>query len=299
MKIFITGGTGFVGTALSQHFIDRETQVVACGTSDTHPLMGEKHFEYISADTTREGEWQKQIHDVDVVINLAGRNIFHYWTESYKKQIYDSRVMTTRQVVDALSGTKPTVLISTSAMGYYGDRGDDVLKENQPPGDDFLAQVCVDWEQGAMQAKDRGARVVLMRFGVILGHGGALAKMIPAFKFFVGGPLGSGMHWFSWMHMHDLAAAIDLVIENQEMEGPYNFCSPHPVRNRRFARVLGQALNRPSFLKAPAFAIRMFMGEMGAAMLSSQRGLPGRLEESGFVFQYTHMEKALNNIIQK
>lgn len=298
MKIFITGGSGFVGTTLSQYLTEKGIAVVATGTSSRHPLQGADHFEYISADTTHKGEWQKRIPDADVVINLAGRNIFHYWTESYKKQIYDSRIMTTRHVVDAMKDNRPALLISTSAMGYYGDRGDDVLNEGQPPGNDFLAQVCVDWEREAMQARDKGARVVLMRFGVILGHGGALAKMIPAFKFFVGGPLGSGAHWFSWMHMNDLAAAVDFVIDNRDMEGPCNFCSPHPVRNRRFARILGQCLNRPSFFRAPAFALRMFMGEMGAAMLSSQRGRPGGLETSGFTFQYPGLEKALSSIIK-
>jgi uncharacterized protein (TIGR01777 family) len=298
MKVLITGGSGFVGIHLSNYFIEKGDRVVATGTSAGHPLAGKDHFEYISADTTKEGAWQSRVNKVDAIINLAGRNIFKYWTASYKKQIYESRIMTTRRLVEALDDS-PVVFFNTSAIGYYGNRGDEPLKEDASAGDDFLAKVCVDWENEAMRASKKGARIVIMRFGVILGkNGGALSKMIPAYRFFMGGAMASGEQWFPWLHIEDLVAAIRFIYENNSMEGPFNFCSPQAVRNKEFARTLGHVLKRPSFMKAPSFAIKLFMGEMGGALMSSQKGVPDRLEKYGFQFQYPDLEKALSGIIR-
>jgi uncharacterized protein (TIGR01777 family) len=297
MNILITGGSGFVGVYLSNYFIEKGDRVVATGTSARHPLAGKDNFEYISADTTKEGAWQNRVNNVDAVINLAGRNIFKYWTASYKKLIYESRVMTTRRLVEALDGGS-VVFFNTSAIGYYGNRGDAPLKEDASAGDDFLAKVCVDWENEALKASEKGARVVIMRFGVILGKGGgALSKMIPAYRFFMGGPLASGEQWFPWLHIEDLMAAIRFIYENNTMEGPFNFCSPQAVRNKEFAKTLGYVLKRPAVMKAPSFAINLFMGEMGGALMSSQKGVPDRLEKYGFQFQYPDLEKALSSII--
>jgi uncharacterized protein (TIGR01777 family) len=299
MKVFISGGSGFVGVHLSKYFIGKGHRVVASGTSARHPLAGRDNFEYVRADTTKEGAWQNRVKQVDAIINLAGRNIFKYWTRSYKKQIYDSRILTTRRLVEALDESRPAVFFNTSAIGYYGDRGEALLPEDTSAGDDFLARVCVDWEGEALAAGNKGARVVIMRFAVILGKdGGALAKMIPAYRFFMGGPLASGRQWFPWLHVEDLKAAIEFIYENKSMKGPFNFCSPHAVRNKEFARKLGHALNRPAFMKVPAFAVKLFMGEMGGALLSSQKGVPQRLEKFGFQFQYSNLEKALSNIIR-
>jgi uncharacterized protein (TIGR01777 family) len=298
MKLLITGGSGFVGVNLSKYYTRKGDQVVAVGTSAGHPLGGEENFEYISADTTHEGAWQDRVKAADVVINLTGRNIFKYWTESYKNQIYESRILTTRRLVEALDESRPAVLFNTSAIGYYGDRGDTLLQEDANAGSDFLASVCVDWEKEALKAKEKGTRIVIMRFGVILGKGGgALAKMIPAFRFFAGGPMASGEQWFPWLHIEDLMAAIEFIYKNSEMEGPFNFCSPKTVRNREFAKTLGNVLKRPAFMKAPSFAIKMFMGEMGGALLSSQRGVPAGLQKAGFQFQYADLERALVDIV--
>ncbi len=297
MKIFMTGGTGFVGVYLSRKYIQRGWKVQAIGTSPGHPFEGRENFSYISDDTTRAGNWQNAVKDADVIVNLAGRNIFNYWTDNYKKQIYDSRILTTHNLVEALDqGTRVTFL-STSAAGYYGDRKDDILMESASPGDDFLAKLCVDWETEAMKAVPKGARVIPMRFGVVLGSGGgALSKMLPAFKFFAGGPLGTGMQWFPWIHIEDLAEATIFLIENELTAGPFNFCSPENVRYSDFTRTLGKVINRPAFIKTPAFVLKLIMGEMGTNMLNSQRPVPDKLEKLGFKFLYPELEEALMDI---
>lgn len=298
MKVFITGGTGFTGIYLSRAYLKKGWKVQATGTSPAHPLEGTPDFHYISTDTTQKGKWQLAVKDADAVINLAGRNIFNFWSDSYKKQIYDSRILTTRNLVDSLQPEKKTIFLSASAAGYYGDRGDDILTESEAPGADFLAKVCVDWEAEAMKAKEKGNRVIIMRFGVILGKGGgALSKMIPAFKLFAGGSLGNGLHWFPWLHITDLFEATYFLMENDDAAGPFNFCSPDILRYKQFSRMLGKALNRPSFMQTPAFALKLIMGEMGSAMLNSQRPIPERLEACGFKFKFPQLSNALQDII--
>jgi len=298
MKIFITGGSGFVGTNLSFYLLEKEHSVISVGTSSTHKVIRHDNFHYISADTTIKGAWQDELKDVDAVINLAGKNIFKRWSDAYKDQIYTSRILTTRNLVEAITDKKDIILCSTSAVGYYGDRADEVLKEDALPGNDFLAKVCVDWEKEAFQAETKGIRVAAIRFGVVLNkNGGALAKMIQAFNFFAGGPLGSGQQWFSWIHMDDLIAAIIFILENPDVKGPINLCSPNPVRNRDFAGTLGQVLNRPSVLKTPSFMVRLIMGEMGKSLISSQRAIPDKLLKHGFKFQYPDINNALYNLV--
>jgi len=298
MKIFITGGSGFVGTNLSFYLLEKGHRVIAVGSSSTHKVIRHDNFHYISADTTIKGAWQDALKDVDALINLAGKNIFKRWSNTYKNQIYTSRILTTRNLVNAISDKKDIILCSTSAAGYYGDRADEILKEDALPGKDFAAKVCRDWEKEAFQAQAKGVRVAAMRFGVVLGkNGGALAKMVPAFKSFAGGPLGSGLQWFPWIHMDDLIAAIIFILENSDVKGPLNFCSPNPVRNRNFSKTLGQVLNRPSVLRTPSFMIRLIMGEMGQSLMSSQRAIPDKLLKYGFKFQYPEIHNALYNLV--
>jgi uncharacterized protein (TIGR01777 family) len=191
------------------------------------------------------------------------------------------------------------VLCSTSAVGYYGFRGDEEITEDGTPGEDFLASVCVDWENEASKAADKGIRVAITRFGIVLGKtGGALGQMIPAFKRFVGGPLGSGNQWFSWIHMEDLLSAFMFVFENQGIQGPVNFCSPNPVRNRDLAKALGKVLSRPSFLTTPGFMLRLVLGEFGSVLLEGQRVSPSKLMEHGFTFRYPHITGALEEVIK-
>jgi uncharacterized protein (TIGR01777 family) len=294
MKILITGGLGFVGTNLSDYLLEKGHAVIAVGRAATQNRIIAHNYQYISADTTQPGEWQKALGDVDAVVNLAGKSIFKRWSESYKKQIYDSRILTTRNVVDALPADRSVVLCSASGAGYYGNRGDDLLNEDEKSGNDFLASVSVDWEAEALNATAKGIRAALMRFGVILGKGGgALAKMIPAFKAFVGGPIGSGRQWFPWMHLTDLMAAILFVCEQSQVSGPLNFCAPNPVTNRELADTLGEVLGRPTFMPAPAFMVRAVLGEFGNVLLDSQRTIPARLLSHGFEFRYPDIRSAI------
>jgi uncharacterized protein (TIGR01777 family) len=298
MDIFITGGTGFVGSNMAAHLHGRGHRITAVSRSAGKNRRRLDGCRYISADTTRPGKWQEELKGADVVVNLAGATIFKRWTAGYKKQIYDSRILTTRNVVAALPQDRNVVLCSASGAGYYGSRGDVVLTEDDKPGDDFLAGVSVAWEKEALQAADERIRVAVMRFGVILGeHGGALAKMIPAFKSFLGGPLGNGRQWFPWIHIDDLTAAVEFVIEHREIEGALNFCAPNPVRNRDLAKAIGAVLKRPAFMPAPAFMIRMVMGEFGGVLLDSQRTVPDKLQLHGFDFQYPDINSAVQAIV--
>ncbi len=298
MKILITGGSGFIGSNLSEYLLSRGHKVSAVGRSADQHRVFHEDYRYIAADTTRPGRWQKELEEAEAVVNLTGATIFKRWTANYKKQIYDSRILTTRHVVAALPEGRAVTLCSASGAGYYGNRGDDILKEDEGLGQDFLAGVSRDWEKEALQAAAKGARVAVMRFGVVLGkNGGALAKMIPAFKMFVGGSMGSGNQWFPWMHLEDLMAAILFMFEHQDVSGPLNFCAPNSVRYRELAKALGEVLGRPSFMPAPAFIIRLAMGEFGDVFLGSQRTIPDRLLKYGFSFQYPDIKGAIQAVV--
>jgi uncharacterized protein (TIGR01777 family) len=298
MKFFITGGIGFVGKHLSDFLLKKGHHVVAVGLRPDRKPIRHEHFHYISADTTETGPWQEALADVDAVVNLAGKTIFKRWTKSYKESIYNSRILTTRNLVASIPQKEGMVLVSTSATGYYGSRDNEILSENASGGDDFLAMVGRDWEAEALKAEKRGVRVVVARFGIVLDKGGgAMAKMVPAFKLYVGGPLGSGMQWFPWIHMYDLLSAIEFVLEKNDIRGAVNFCSPNPVRNKDLAKALGRCLNRPSLMPTPAFMLRLAMGEFGGVLLSSQRAVPEKLMANGFTFQFAELESALQNII--
>jgi len=298
MKIFITGGLGFVGSHLTPFLLNRGHHITAVGRAARQDQMVHDNYRYLSADTTRPGNWQAALDDVDAVINLAGKSIFKRWSKKYKKQIYDSRLLTTRNVVSALPAGKSVTLCSASGAGYYGSRADDILDEDQPPGDDFLARVSSDWEKEALQATHKDIRVITMRFGVVLAqNGGALSKMIPAFKAFVGGPMGNGRQWFPWIHLDDLMAALMFIFEHPQITGPLNFCAPDPVINRELAASLGKVLHRPAFMPAPAFMMRLVLGEFSQVLLSSQRTVPRKLLDHGFEFQFPEIGKALEAIL--
>ncbi len=298
MNVIITGGLGFIGTQLSIRLLERGHQVTVVDHSPQPRPYTPHEVKYVSADTTFSGAWQGEVGIQNVVINLAGASIFRRWNSKAKQLIYDSRILTTRNIVEALPKEKGALLCSTSAVGYYGFRGDEELTEEDSPGNDFLAKACVDWEKEAHKAADKGVRVAIARFGIVLGKtGGVLGQMIPAFKKFVGGPLGRGKQWFSWIHMEDLLNAFFFVLDNQNIHGPVNFCSPNPVRNRGLARALGKVLSRPSFLKTPAFMLRLVLGEFGSVLLEGQRVIPANLLKYGFVFQYPEIMGALEEVI--
>jgi len=294
MRILISGSTGFIGTRLSRLLLQKGHSIIGLGRSDTHPLEERDNFTYLSADTSMSGDWQDAVSEVDTIINLAGINIFRYWTKKAKAQIYDSRILTTRNIVNAIPADKDQVLISTSAVGFYGDRGDEILNENSTQGCCFLSQVCADWENEAFKAEGKNKRVVALRIGPVFDKNeGPLPMMVLSFKFFAGGPLGSGKQWMSWVHIDDLISAAILCLENSDMEGPVNICTPNPVQNREFAKTVGKIMNRPSFFPVPAFAIKLFMGEMGKAMTFSQKAMPEKLIQHGFKFKYPHIQEAL------
>jgi uncharacterized protein len=300
MKVLITGGTGFVGRQLTSRFVQEGHEVTVLSRSSRGPGEVPKQVSYLIGDPAAKGPWQDAIPAHDVIINLAGASIFSKWSNEYKKLLRESRIFTTRNLVEGIPSKpgKPIVLFSTSAVGYYGFHGDEELDEDSPPGNDFLARLAVEWEEEALKARKKEARVIITRFGIVLGEkGGALGQMIPLFKKYVGGPIGSGKQWFSWVHIKDLAAAFVFLMEHPEFSGPANVCSPNPVKNKDLAKALGKVLHRPAFLPAPAFMIRLVLGEFGSVILKGQRVLPRRLLKQGFKFQYPKIEKALQSII--
>jgi len=300
VKILITGGTGFVGTQLTSRLIKDNHEVTILSRSAKRSGEIPSGISYLQGDPTQTGSWQEAIKNHDAAINLAGASIFAKWTEEHKKAIRESRVSTTRNIVEGIPSypQKQFTLFSTSAVGYYGFCGDEELTEESPHGDDFLARIASEWEGEALKAKEKGARVVITRFGIVMGEkGGALGHMIPLFKKYIGGPIGSGRQWFSWVHIKDLAEAFTFLLKHPEISGPVNVCSPNPVRNKDLARALGRALHRPSFMPAPGFMIKLVLGEFGSVILEGQRVIPKRLLDSGFAFQYPEIDKALQEIV--
>jgi len=300
MKILVTGGTGFVGTQLTSRLIQDNHEVTILSRSAKRSGEIPSGISYLQGDPTQKGPWQEAIKNHDAAIKLAGASIFAKWTEEHKKAIRESRVSTTRNIVEGIPSRsqKQFTFFSTSAVGYYGFCGDEELTEESPHGDDFLARIASEWEGEALKAKEKGARVVITRFGIVMGEkGGALGQMIPLFKKYIGGPIGSGRQWFSWVHIKDLAEAFSFLLKYPEISGPVNVCSPNPVRNKDLAKALGRAFHRPSFMPAPGFMIKLVLGEFGSVILEGQRVIPKRLLESGFAFKYPEIDKALQEVV--
>ncbi len=298
MKILITGGTGFVGSCLTNTLLQRGDEITVIGSSSAKNLESGSNLHFIQADTSKEGEWQNSVGGQDVIVNLTGRTIFNLWSASYKEKIYSSRVDTTRNIVTALPQETDIILLNTSAAGFYGDSGENERDESCPPGNDFLAEVCQDWEKEARAAEEKGARVAIMRFGVVLGkQGGAIATMKTPFKLGMGGSIGSGKQWFPWIHVDDLVAAILFLIDSSDLSGVFNFTAPDSVRQKEFARALGRAVNRPTFMPTPAFVMKSLLGEFGQTLLMGQKVIPKALQERGFVFKYPQLKDALQEIL--
>jgi uncharacterized protein (TIGR01777 family) len=296
MKIFITGGTGFVGKTLALALIRTGHEVSVLTRSGKGETSG---VSWIEGDPTQKGKWQEAIKEHGVIINLAGASLFSRWTEEAKRMIRDSRILTTRHLVEAMDGGKGKTLFSTSAIGYYGFHGDENLTEDSPAGGDFLAFLAKDWEAEAKEAEKKGCRVVITRFGIVLGEkGGALGQMIPLFNKYVGGPLGNGKQWFSWIHIEDLTRGFLFLLDHPEISGPVNFTAPNPVRNKELAQWLGRILGRPAFLPAPGFMLRLVLGEFGSILLEGQRVLPQKLVQAGFQFNYPEIDRALRRVIR-
>ncbi len=300
MKILVIGGTGFVGICLTNLLFDKGHEVTIMSR---HPQAGPDFGSSVSllpADGMKPGFWQEIVAQHDVVVNLAGVSINKRWDENHKRLVRDSRILTTRNVVDAIPPKKndKITLVNASGVGYYGFTKDEELSEDSPPGSDFLARLAQDWEAEAQKAKLKGARVVIARLGIVLGkNGGALHEMLRPFRFFVGGLLGNGLQWFPWIHIFDLCQAIWFTIEKSTLEGPMNCVAPNPVRNADLARAIGKVVKRPWFVPAPAFMIRFILGEFGSVILEGQRALPKMLLSNGFQFKFSNIEDTLRDLL--
>ncbi|HLQ60199.1 MAG TPA: TIGR01777 family oxidoreductase [Gemmatimonadales bacterium] len=296
MKIVVSGSTGLIGSALTKALLRRDHDVLPL--LRRRPAPGEHAIAWDPERATLDGTG---LEGADVVIHLAGENVFGRWSPAKKQRIYDSRVKGTRLLCDALAGLRrpPPTLLAASAIGYYGDRGDEPVIEESAPGEDFLAHVARDWEAATAAATRAGIRVVNMRNGVVLTTaGGALARMLPAFRLGLGGPVGSGNQYLSWIALDDMISAILHLLSKPDLVGPVNMTAPAPVTNREFSRTLGKVLGRPAVVTVPALALRMAFGAEGAAMLQSgQRVLPARLLASGFSFSSQDVEHALRFLL--
>lgn len=297
MNVFITGANGFVGAHLIKSLLQEGHRVTALVRSKAKSRGLPEEVSVVIGQSMQEGAWQEAVPGHDLLINLAGANIFKRWNEAYKKLLRDSRILTTRNLVQAIPPSAGVTLLSTSAVGYYGFTGDEELDETSPPGSDFLATLAKDWEAEALAARDKRVRVVTHRFGIVLGKdGGAFPMMALPFRFFVGGPIGRGEQWVSWIHIEDLSRAILFVASHPEIEGPVNFTAPEPVRNRELASAMGKALGRPSWMPTPGFMMETILGELGSVILRGQRVVPHVLKQNGFAFAYADIGSALRDL---
>jgi uncharacterized protein (TIGR01777 family) len=299
MRALVTGATGFIGSSL----LAKLDQPVVLSRN---PQRAEKELELYGVtaygwDAMNEPPPEKAFQGIDVIFHLAGESVGEgRWNAAKKKRISDSRVNATRMLVDTLNVLEnpPKVLVSASAIGYYGSRGDHVLDETALEGDDYLAEVCFAWEQAALGAEKAGLRVVTVRTGIVLGQGGgALKKMLTPFKLGLGGRLGSGKQWMSWIHLEDEIGLLLHAATHPEIQGAMNLVSPEPVTNREFTRTLGRVLGRPTLFPAPAFMLRLAIGEFAEVLLGSQRVIPKVALDTGYEFRYPQLDKALERIL--
>ncbi|HOW58157.1 MAG TPA: TIGR01777 family oxidoreductase [Candidatus Omnitrophota bacterium] len=301
MKIILTGGTGFIGTAVRRQLLSEAHQIYILTRQKI--LSAHEQEKFIYWNPERLGDWAACFDGADVVINLSGENIAgRYWTESQKQRIVQSRVNATRMIVAAIGQArkKPSTLINASAVGYYGHVPFALMTEGNGRGEGFLAETCEMWENEAMQAERFGVRVVLARLGPVLGEkGGMLSKMIFPYYFFLGGSLGSGEQWISWIHRDDVAGIFSFLMTHPSLSGPVNVAAPKPVFMKEFSSLLGNLLHRPSWLKVPSFVIRLIMGEMSSVVLEGQRVVPQKLSDQGYRFKYEDLKPALAAILSK
>ena len=300
-KIIITGATGLIGRELCRKLHEEGDEV----TVFTRGIRKGKEVlpylkNFVEWDYDKPGLWKNELNGKDAVIHLAGANVFgERWTRGYKRTIMDSRRAGTKNLVDSIGITrnKPKIFISSSAVGYYGDKGDEVLTEDSGSGADFLASVCRSWEYEAQQVEKFGVRRVSIRTGIVLSSKeGALKKMLLPFKLFAGGSIGNGKQWFPWIHIEDIIGAY-LFALNNEISGVLNGTAPNPVTMQEFAKTLGKVLHRPSFFSVPEFVLQMAVGEGAESILSSLRVMPQKLIESSFQFKYEYLEPALISLL--
>jgi uncharacterized protein (TIGR01777 family) len=299
MRIVIAGGSGFLGRALGDALARDGDEIVSLSRRAAGSVARSRLVRWTPDGTV--GPWKSEIDGADAVVNLAGESIAaRRWTDAQKRLILDSRVLATRSLVNAINSASPApaVLVSGSAVGYYGPLGDEVATEDRPAGSDFLARVCTQWEAEAARVTAGGTRLACIRTGLVLDRdGGALPRMLPPFWFGMGGPVGSGRQYWPWIHRSDWISLVRWTIVSPSASGALNASAPWPVPNADFARALGRALHRPAFMPAPAFAMRLALGEMAdALLLAGQRAVPARAEQLGFTFRYPQLDDALRAI---
>jgi uncharacterized protein (TIGR01777 family) len=298
MKIVIAGGSGFLGRPLAAALAaDHHDVVTLSRSADAGPGQARSRVVAWNPDGT-SGPWAAEIDGAGAVVNLAGESIAgKRWSDEQKRRILDSRVRATRSLVAAVQAARipPPLFLNGSAVGYYGPRGDEKISESTPPGTDFLANVCTHWEAEAAGAATAATRVVCVRTGIVLERdGGALPQMLPPFRFGAGGPVGSGRQYWPWIHRADWIAMVQWAIRTPAVSGAINGTAPNPVTNAQFARALGRAMHRPAFMPAPAFALKLMLGEMAdSLLLSGQRAVPERPGQLGFTFRYSRVDEAL------
>jgi uncharacterized protein (TIGR01777 family) len=306
MRVFVTGGTGLIGTRLVQKLLSRGDSVQLLTRQSAAVVQGRfPDVEVVHGDPMQPGPWQDALGSCDGVIHLVGENIFNRrWNDQFKELLVDSRIVSTSNVVAALSRQasrsdgSPKVLVSAAAIGWYGPRGDEELDETAPPGDDFLAKLCVDWENEAAAGEKAGIRVARVRVGVVLDRaGGALRQMLTPFKWCVGGKVGSGRQYMSWIHHADMVALFLFALDNAAATGPLNGTAPKPVTNYDFTKALGRALGRPTIFPIPRFAMRLRFGEVANILTTGQRVLPKKPLALGYSFQFSDIDAALTDIL--
>ncbi|CUU07134.1 hypothetical protein JGI1_01704 [Candidatus Thermokryptus mobilis] len=302
--ISIAGGTGFIGRHLAEE-LSRSGYNVLISSRNPDKVPDEfKKFEVFKWNPQTEDFPIEIIERSDAVLNFIGENISKRWTENVKKRLRESRIFSTRKIVDAFSkvDSRGKLFVSASAIGIYGSKRDGLIDENSSYGDDFLAQLCIDWESEAERAKDYGVRVAILRIGIVLGRdGGFLARLIPLFKLGLGGKIGDGKAWLSWVHIDDLVSAVKFAIENENISGVYNVVSPNPVTNEEFTKIFAKVLRRPALFPVPIFGLKILFGKelTDVALTSSVRVKPSRLLEAGFEFKYAEIETALKDLFKK
>ncbi len=305
MKITIAGATGFVGSRLVERLQQAGDQVLILTRNPAKakrvfPDAAFPNVEMVAYTPTESGPWQQALSGCDGVVNLAGAPIAdERWTPERKQEILNSRKLGTRTIVEAIASAnpKPSVLVNASAIGYYGTSETATFDETSASGNDFLAQVCQEWENEAQQVKQSGTRLAIIRSGIVVGNGGAIAKMLTPFRLLAGGPLGSGHQWFSWIHREDLVSLIILALQRSDIQGILNGTAPNPVRMNELCHILGQVLHRPSWLPVPDFALHLILGEAAQVVLEGQQVLPKRPQEYGFEYRYSTVKPALEEVV--
>lgn len=305
MKVVVTGATGFVGQRLVERLQEEGHQVLTLVRSPDKaaklfPSQKFPNVEIQGYEPQSSGDWQTALSGWDGVVNLAGEPLVgDRWTTSRKQEIINSRAVGTQKLVEAIAAVdeKPSVLVNASAIGFYGTSETATFDESSNPGDDFLAEVCQSWEKSAQSATDAGTRLVIFRIGIVLGDGGALAKMLPPFQMFAGGPIGSGKQWFSWVHLDDLVNFILTALTDSSKSGVYNATAPNPVRMNGLCESLGKVLNRPSWLPVPDIALELLLGEAAQLVLEGQNVRPEKTQADGFQYKYETIDSALKQIL--